>query len=307
MASNGKKIALITGAHKGIGFETARQLGHQGITVVVSARDQQKADQAAGKLKSEGIDAHGVKLDTTDADDYQAVASFLNKESREARYPWSTTRELCSGLDSAATTPRRPAKRFFARPSIPTSSRVIALTQALLPLLSKSEAGRIVNLSSILGWLTLHSDPKSPIYGSKTFAYDASKTALNAYTVHLAHELRDTKIKVNSAHPGWVKTDMGTDAARWKSPRAPRRKSSWPRFQRAARPALIFTSADVPGNADRATRGRVFASWIQTKHAEHRSACASQRAQQALVALGMRAAARSKSPGDAARMPAIAR
>jgi NAD(P)-dependent dehydrogenase (short-subunit alcohol dehydrogenase family) len=85
----------------------------------------------------------------------------------------------------------------------------VALTQKLLPLIKKSAAGRIVNLSSILGSLTLHADPKSPIYHAKTFAYDASKTALNAYTVHLAYELRDTKIKVNSAHPGWVKTDMG--------------------------------------------------------------------------------------------------
>ncbi len=89
----------------------------------------------------------------------------------------------------------------------------MALTQALLPLIRKSPAGRIVNLSSVLGSLTLHSDPKSPIYSMKAFAYDASKTALNAFTVHLAHELRDTAIKVNSAHPGWVKTDMGGKAA----------------------------------------------------------------------------------------------
>ncbi len=90
---------------------------------------------------------------------------------------------------------------------------VIALTRSLLPLLKKSEAGRIVNLSSILGSLTLHADPKSPIAGIKTFAYDASKTALNAFTIHLAAELKDTGIKVNSAHPGWVKTEMGTDQA----------------------------------------------------------------------------------------------
>jgi NAD(P)-dependent dehydrogenase (short-subunit alcohol dehydrogenase family) len=89
----------------------------------------------------------------------------------------------------------------------------VALTNVLLPLLKKSSAGRIVNLSSILGSLTLHADPKSPIYDAKSFAYDASKTALNAYTVHLAHELRNTKIKVNSAHPGWVKTDMGGEQA----------------------------------------------------------------------------------------------
>jgi len=78
-----------------------------------------------------------------------------------------------------------------------------------LPLLKKSPSGRIVNLSSILGSLTLHADPASPLYHAKSFVYDASKTALNAFTIHLAYELRDTKIKVNSAHPGWVKTDMG--------------------------------------------------------------------------------------------------
>jgi NAD(P)-dependent dehydrogenase (short-subunit alcohol dehydrogenase family) len=89
----------------------------------------------------------------------------------------------------------------------------IALTQTLLPLIKKSPAGRIVNLSSILGSLTLHADPNSPIYDKKTFAYDASKTALNAFTVHLAQELHDTPIKVNSAHPGWVKTEMGGEEA----------------------------------------------------------------------------------------------
>jgi NAD(P)-dependent dehydrogenase (short-subunit alcohol dehydrogenase family) len=85
----------------------------------------------------------------------------------------------------------------------------VALTQKLLPLIRKAPAGRIVNVSSILGSITLHSDPNSPIYAFKTFAYDASKAALNAFTVHLAYELRDNKIKVNSAHPGWVKTEMG--------------------------------------------------------------------------------------------------
>src|SRR5262249_37414130 len=88
---------------------------------------------------------------------------------------------------------------------------VVALTQALLPLIRKAPAGRIVNLSSILGSLALHADASSPIYDKKSFAYDASKTALNAFTVHLAQELRNTRIKVNSAHPGWVKTDMGGD------------------------------------------------------------------------------------------------
>jgi len=90
---------------------------------------------------------------------------------------------------------------------------VVDLTQKLLPLIRKSSAGRIVNLSSILASLTLHATPGSPIYDAKTFAYDASKAALNSFTIHLAHELRGTKIKVNSAHPGWVKTEMGGEGA----------------------------------------------------------------------------------------------
>jgi NAD(P)-dependent dehydrogenase (short-subunit alcohol dehydrogenase family) len=82
-----------------------------------------------------------------------------------------------------------------------------------LPLILKSQSGRIVNMSSIEGSLTLHADPNSYIYDSKPFAYDASKAAVNSFTVHLAHELRNTSVKVNSAHPGWVKTELGGDGA----------------------------------------------------------------------------------------------
>ena len=90
---------------------------------------------------------------------------------------------------------------------------VVALTQDLLPLIEKSEAGRIVNVSSVMGSLTIHSDPTAEVYGVKPFAYNSSKSALNMFTVHLAHALAETPIKVNSAHPGWVKTDLGTEYA----------------------------------------------------------------------------------------------
>lgn len=86
---------------------------------------------------------------------------------------------------------------------------VVFTTRAFIPLLKKSDAGRIVNVSSILGSLNFHTDPNSPIYHSKLFAYNSSKTAVNAFTVHLAYDLKDTNIKVNSIHPGWVQTDMG--------------------------------------------------------------------------------------------------
>ena len=90
---------------------------------------------------------------------------------------------------------------------------VVRLTRALLPLLEKAEAGRIVNVSSALGSLSIQSADGSPIERVKPFAYDASKTALNAFTVHLADALRGTHIKVNSIHPGWVKTELGGDQA----------------------------------------------------------------------------------------------
>jgi NAD(P)-dependent dehydrogenase (short-subunit alcohol dehydrogenase family) len=95
---------------------------------------------------------------------------------------------------------------------------LIATTQGFLPLLRKSAAGRIVNLSSILGSNALHSDPQSPIYDFKVPAYNVSKSAVNAYTVQLAYELRDTPIKVNAAHPGWVKTEMGGEGATMELP-----------------------------------------------------------------------------------------
>jgi NAD(P)-dependent dehydrogenase (short-subunit alcohol dehydrogenase family) len=90
---------------------------------------------------------------------------------------------------------------------------LIETTRAFLPLLRKSDAGRIVNLSSILGSIAHHATPGSPIYGFHVPAYNVSKAAVNAFTVQLAYELRDTKIKVNAAHPGWVKTDLGGESA----------------------------------------------------------------------------------------------
>jgi NAD(P)-dependent dehydrogenase (short-subunit alcohol dehydrogenase family) len=209
--ANGKKVALITGANKGLGFEMARQLGQAGVTVVLAARDADKGEAAAAALKAEGLDAHFLKLDVTRREDYAPAAAFLA--------------EKFGKLDILINNAGMAAESFGAGRVATTSDELIrgtfetnffapvALTRALLPLIGKSDAGRIVNMSSILGSQTLHSDPKSPIYHSKSLSYDASKAALNSFTIHLAYDLKDTKIKVNSAHPGWVKTDMGTDAA----------------------------------------------------------------------------------------------
>ena len=201
------KVALITGANKGIGFETARQLGALGITVLVGARDLKRGEAAAAELKRESIDARALKLDVVDDGDRKAAAEAIGRDFGRldilVNNAGIATEDMSS--NSTLTTSEETLRKIFET----NFFAVVALTSALLPLLRKSAAGRIVNLSSILGSLTLHATPGSPIYSAKMFAYDASKTALNAYTIHLAHALKETKIKVNSAHPGWVKTELG--------------------------------------------------------------------------------------------------
>ena len=205
------KVALITGANKGLGLEMTRQLGRAGVTVVMTARDPQKGEAAAEALRKEGLDVQFLKLDVTNRADHAAAVKFLEQNFGRLDILINNagiSLDSWGGGQPSATTDdviqRTFATNFFAP---------VALTRALLPLLKKSPSARIVNMSSILGSQTLHSDPNSPIYNFKSLSYDASKAALNSFTIHLAHELKDTKIKVNSAHPGWVKTDLGTDAA----------------------------------------------------------------------------------------------
>ncbi len=211
MSSQEKKIALITGANRGLGFETARQLGVQGITVLVAARDLAKAEAAAATLQKEGIDARAIKLDVDTTADYAAVAKTIEKDFGVLDILVNNAGVF---LDSRGPNETSTTSDEVLRKTFDTNFfAVVSLTQALLPLLRKSKAGRIVNLSSILGSLTLHATKGSYVYEAKTFAYNASKAALNSFTIHLAHELANTGIKVNSAHPGWVKTEMGGEGA----------------------------------------------------------------------------------------------
>jgi NAD(P)-dependent dehydrogenase (short-subunit alcohol dehydrogenase family) len=210
-----QKVAFITGGNRGLGFQTALDLKSPDTKVVIGSRDQKQGEEAVAKLRAAGVDADVLKFDITNSADHQTAYDYFNSKYGRldilinnagvaaGKFPGTGPEHSASDvpldvLDKVFAT------NFFAP---------VALTKKLLPLIKKSPSGRIVNLSSILGSLTLQADPKSPIYNAKSFAYDASKTALNAFTVHLAYELRDTKVKVNSAHPGWVKTDMGGDQA----------------------------------------------------------------------------------------------
>lgn len=209
----GEKIAFITGANRGIGFETARQLGEKGIKVIVGARDKAKGEEAVQKLKDQGVEAIAFPFDIDQISNHKKIYEYLDKNFGKLDILINNAGVLLDRKDGgegkAGSTTQETLRKTFDS----NFFNLVALTQTLLPLIRKSPAGRIVNLSSILGSLTLHSDPGSPIYGSKTFAYDASKSALNAFTIHLSNELKDTKIKVNSAHPGWVKTEMGGEGA----------------------------------------------------------------------------------------------
>jgi NAD(P)-dependent dehydrogenase (short-subunit alcohol dehydrogenase family) len=206
-------VVLISGGNKGLGLETGRQLGKMGYKVLLGSRDVEKGKAAAEKLRSEGLDALAVKLDVTSQADIDAVARLIDEEfggvldvlinNAGLMVEKSWTNNITSEIkveDVRATYETNVLAPF-------------ALTKALLPALKKSKAGRIVNVSSILGSVTLQATEGSPTYTTKLFAYNSSKAALNMLTIHLAHELRGTKIKVNSAHPGWAKTDMGGSAA----------------------------------------------------------------------------------------------
>jgi NAD(P)-dependent dehydrogenase (short-subunit alcohol dehydrogenase family) len=211
MSVNTQKIALITGANKGIGLETARQLGKLGVTILLGARNLAKGEEAAEELRSSGIDARALKLDVDSEADRKAVAKLIEKDYGRLDILINNAGVLLdsrNGNETSVTSSKLLHQTFETN-----FFSTVALTQTLLPLLRRSNAARIVNLSSILASLTLHATEGSPIYNSKTFAYDASKAALNLFTIHLAHELRGTKIKINSAHPGWVKTDMGGEGA----------------------------------------------------------------------------------------------
>lgn len=207
-AATQNRIALVTGANRGIGFEIARQLGRQGITVLLGARDEKRGAEAAARLRDEKIDARAVKLDVTDAASIRALVQLVDStfgrldilvNNAGAAFDWTPSPTQPSQVDLDVG--RKTFELNFFGP--------LAVTQALLPLIQRSPAGRIVNVSSSLGSLAVIGDPGSPLAGMVLPMYQASKTALNALSVLLAKELRGTSIKVNSACPGWVDTEAG--------------------------------------------------------------------------------------------------
>ena len=204
------KIAFITGGNRGLGFQTALDL-KAAASIVIGSRSLDEGKAAIEKLRQAGAEAEVLEFDVTNPAHHHAAYEYF--ASRYGRLDILINNAGIAGASFAASGPGHSAAQvpmdILHRVFETNFFSTVALTTNLLPLIRKSPAGRIVNMSSHLGSLTRLADPKSPIYHAKSFAYGASKTALNAFTVHLAYDLRDTPIKVNSAHPGWVKTAMG--------------------------------------------------------------------------------------------------
>ena len=199
-----QRIALVTGANKGIGFETARQIAATGATVLLGARNLQLGQQAAATLVGEGLDVRFLHLDTTDAATIATAASTIAADFGHLDILVNNAGIIVPGDGPVATTPIDTLEPTLRTNFIGS----VAVTQALLPLLRKAPHASIVNVSSGLGSLTQAGDPNYFAVNNKFLAYAASKAALNMFTVHLAWELRDTAIKVNSSDPGYTATDL---------------------------------------------------------------------------------------------------
>jgi NAD(P)-dependent dehydrogenase (short-subunit alcohol dehydrogenase family) len=198
------RIALVTGANKGIGLEIARQLAQAGVSVIIGARDAERGEAAVKDLSSQGLDATFVQLDLLDEASITAAAATISGE--HGRLDILVNNAGIVDWDDGV--PSRASVQAVRRVVETNFFGTLAVTQAMLPLLRESTAARIVNLSSALGSLAMNGDPSSPYYSAQLIGYNASKAALNMLTVQLSEELRDSPHVVNSVSPGYVKTDL---------------------------------------------------------------------------------------------------
>jgi Dehydrogenases with different specificities (related to short-chain alcohol dehydrogenases) len=202
MMATMNKVALITGGNRGLGFATARQLGTKGFTVLIGSRSKEKGMQAAAELQAQGINAHYIELDVTNQATIDAAAGKIQMDYGKLDVLVNNAgigdRHKFTDL-SLADLKKSFDTNFFG---------AFAVSQAMLPLIRQSDAPRIVNISSSIGSIALHSDPDSGVYPLKALAYSSSKAALNQLTTHLAFTLKDTPAKVNSVCPGFVATDF---------------------------------------------------------------------------------------------------
>jgi NAD(P)-dependent dehydrogenase (short-subunit alcohol dehydrogenase family) len=201
--------ALITGANKGIGFATARQLGALGWTVLVGARDEANGKQAEQDLVAGGADARFVQLDVSDEQAVGRAAAWIDAEYGVLDVLVNNAGIARGGWPGNPSDTTLDTLRTVYETNV---FGVVAVTNAMLPLLRRAPAARIVNVSSELGSISANMDPASPMFAMASIAYPSSKTALNMITAMYAKELRDTPIKVNAANPGYCATDLNRNS-----------------------------------------------------------------------------------------------
>jgi NAD(P)-dependent dehydrogenase (short-subunit alcohol dehydrogenase family) len=204
MTDSSPRITLITGANKGIGYEVARRLGAAGHRIWLGARDQAAGEQAAAALREDGADVRAIQLDLVDPASIAAAAARI--EAEDGRLDLLINN---AGInDPRDGAPGRAEMEAVRRIFETNFFGTLAVTQAMLPLLRKSAAGKVINQSSDLGSLTQQGNADWKFAFVKSLGYSASKAALNMLTVHLAVELKEAGIAVNSANPGATATDL---------------------------------------------------------------------------------------------------
>ncbi len=220
MTSNYKRVALVTGANRGIGFEIAGQLASKGITVLIGARDKTKGIEARNRLAAQDLDVHFTLLDVTDQTSIQAAIGKI----RDNFGRLDVLVNNAGIMIDPQTRILELSLTLFENTLETNALGPLLLSQACVPIMKENGYGRIVNMSNTLGSLTDIINPESSYNEVQSPAYRLSKTLLNGITVLLARELRGTNIFVNSVCPGWVRTQMGGNQA----PLTPQQAASTP-------------------------------------------------------------------------------
>ena len=207
MAIKNGKVVLITGANKGLGKEIGRQLGALGYTVILSARDEQAGKAAAAELVAQGYDAHTVRLEVTNSADISGLVSYIGTT-------FGKLDVLVNNAGIALEWDGRPTDADKVRRTLEVNLIApYAITESLVPLLSRSDDARVINQSSMLGSISNAENAWDQVATFMAVGYSTSKAGLNMLTVMQSKTLASKGIAVAAAHPGWVKTDLGTQAA----------------------------------------------------------------------------------------------